>query len=61
MADRMSDTTPNIYGISNEGTMGTDSCSKLDTPPLGMSDGGPPSLANRMLSLLICVAKVAVN
>ena len=60
MADRMSDTTPNIYGISNEGTMGTDSCSKLDTPSLGMGDGGPPSLANRMLSLLIRVAKDAV-
>ena len=61
MAERMSDTTPKIYGNSNEGTMGTDSCSKLDTPSLGMGDGGPPSLANRMLSLLICVAKDLCN
>ncbi len=60
MADRMSDTTPNIYVNSNEGTMDTNSCSKLDTPSLGMGGGGSPSLANHMLSILICVAKDAV-
>ena len=60
MANRMSDTTPNIYVNSNEGTTDTDSCSKLDTPSLGMGGGGSASLANRMLSLLICVAKDAV-
>ena len=40
MANRMSDTTPNIYVNSNEGTMDTNSCSKLDTPSLGMGGGG---------------------
>ena len=60
MADRMSDSAPNIYVNSNEGTMGTNSCSKLDTPSLGISGSGPPSLANRMLALLSCAAKDAV-
>ena len=44
MADRMSDSAPNIYVNSNEGTMGTNSCSKLDSPSLGISGSGPPSL-----------------
>ena len=60
MADRMSDTTPNIYVNSNEDTTDSDSCSKLDKPSLGMCGGGSPSLANHLLSLLICVAKDAV-
>ena len=44
MADRISDSAPNNYVNSNDGMMGTNSCSKLNTPSLGIGGSGPPSL-----------------